>query len=62
MGLLKSLKKQEVCVMNMQRDIYVACSIRMEEVVSAAQESKKKCVTFHTTDWSLNQHCMENLS
>jgi hypothetical protein len=36
----------------------------MEEVVSAAQEaitSPRKRVMFSTTDWGLNQHCIENL-
>jgi hypothetical protein len=25
------------------------------------RKSKKKCAMFQTTDWGLNQYCMENL-
>jgi tRNA(Ile)-lysidine synthase TilS/MesJ len=45
----------------------VSASVKAEEVVGAAREaitrsSRNACENFGTTDWGLNQHCMENLS
>jgi hypothetical protein len=66
--MLKSLKKNRKCVCDKRAKGHKrSSSLRTEEVTRAAQKtiekkSKKKRATFSTTDWGLNQHCMENQS
>jgi hypothetical protein len=61
-GLLNSFKKQVVGVINIQGVVNVA---HLFVVVGAAWEAiainSRKRASFSTTDWGLNQQCMENL-
>lgn len=62
-GLLNNFKKQEVCVINIwggcERSTS-ACSCWCS-MGSDRKKFKKTYVSFSTTDWGLNQQCMENL-
>jgi hypothetical protein len=60
-GLINSLKKQELCVLNVRSDVNVRNRLSGQQEGNNSM-CKKKCATFSTTGWALKRHCLGNLS